>query len=253
MFFIVSKVLSFIIHPLIWVVILLLLSLFSKRDKTKKRLLYASIIVLFIFSNTFLFNVVSHQWETDITDPTKINESYDLAVVLGGMISYNEEKSLTQFASNSDRILNILPLYFDGRVKKILIAGGSGHLSQDEVEANVLANYLIQIGVKADDLLLETRSRNTYENALHSAEIIKHKFQDKKVLLSTSSTHMRRALACFDKQQINCIPFSVDKVNSYSDFEITDLVLPKPSILDKWYWLLHEFIGFASYKFKGYC
>jgi len=253
MFFIASKILSFIIQPVVWFIVLLCTSFFSKKAKVKKRFLLISIISLVLFSNTYLFNCVSYVWETKAVNPTLIRDTFEVAVVLGGVASYDEINNLTQFHSNSDRILNILPLYFDGRVKKILLSGGSGKLDQDEVEAEVLAEYLLRIGVAAEDLILEVNSKNTYENALYSAEILHKQFPNQKILLSTSSTHMRRALACFEKQEIDCIAFSVDQTNNYLAFELSDLFIPNTDILNKWYWLMHEFIGHLSYKMRGYC
>ena len=253
MFFILSKILSFIIQPVVWFLVLLCISFFSKKAKVKKRFLLISIISLFLFSNTYLFNCVSYGWETKKVNPTLITDTFEVAVVLGGVASYDEINNLTQFHSNSDRILNILPLYFDGRIKKILLSGGSGKLEQEEVEAGILAEYLLRIGVAAEDLILEVNSRNTYENALYSSKILENQFPNQKILLSTSSTHMRRALACFQKQEIDCFAFSVDQNNNYLAFELSDLFVPNSNILQKWYWLIHEFIGYLSYKMRGYC
>ena len=126
MFFVVSKILAFAIQPVVWVISLLIFSFLSRNSKNKRRLLISSILVLFVFSNTFIFNCISYAWETEPINPTELKDTFDIAVILGGIASYDESTNQTQFFSNSDRILNILPLYHDGRVKKILLTGGSG-------------------------------------------------------------------------------------------------------------------------------
>lgn len=253
MFFFLSKVLSFFLQPLSWVFTLLILSFVVKKPKIKKRFLISAIAVLFVFSNPFIFNVCSYNWEVELTDPLLLEDTFDVAIVLGGIVKSEEDKNQLQFASNSDRILMVLPLYFSGKVKKILISGGSGNLSQDEIEADVLAKYLYQLGVNPRDIIQETKSRNTYENAKFSAEILKEGFPSAKFLLSTSSTHMKRSLSCFKKQGIECTPFSVDKINRYSDFDLSHLLIPQPYILSNWYWLIHEWIGMLIYKLYAYC
>ena len=212
-----------------------------------------ALILLFLFSNPFLFNFTSHSWESKIANPTEIRDTFEVAIVLGGISSFDEENQLNRFSANADRILNVLPLYFDGRVKKIMLSGGSGSLDQEEKEAEELANYLEKIGVSSEDLILESNSRNTYENAAFSAAIIQERFPEGKVLLSTSSTHMPRALACFEKQGLSCLAFAVDENNKFRDFHWSHLFLPQADILHKWYWLIHEYVGFLTYKIVGYC
>ncbi len=253
MFFVLSKILYFFLQPLSWVFILMILAFFIKKPIVRNRLISSAIVVLFVFSNPFIFNTASNLWETELTDPTLLEDTFDVAIILGGIVRSEKEKNQLEFASNSDRFLMVLPLYFSGKVKNILISGGSGSLSQDEIEADILAKYLHKIGVAPQDLILETKSRNTYENAKFSAEIVKRELPSARILLSTSSTHMKRSLACFQKQDLQVTPFSVDKVNQYSDFHFTHLIIPQPYILSKWYWLIHEWVGMLIYKFSGYC
>lgn len=253
MFFVFSKILTFLIQPFTWVVVLFILGLTFKSKVIKKRLLLSSLITLLFFSNSLIFNFFSYQWETELSDPSQVKDTFDVAVVLGGMVSYNEMYHLTEFSANSDRILNILPLYFKGQIKKILISGGSGSLDQQEKEAEVLGSYLQKIGINAADIIMETRSRNTYENALYSAEIIQSEFSGAKVLLSTSTTHMRRAKACFNAQKMGCTTFSVDRVNQFEELKIFDILKVNPILFDRWYWLIHEWVGFGIYRMKGYC
>ena len=169
-----------------------------------------SLLSLFIFSNPFLFHEFERAWEVKNTKIFSENDTADIAIVLGGIVKFNDRKNQLDFHENADRILNVLPLYFEGRVRQLLISGGSGSLLQEEVEADVLKEYLVSIGVLREDILTEKKSRNTYENALYSSRIIKEHNSIKTVLLSTSAIHMKRSLLCFKKQELEVIPFLVD-------------------------------------------
>lgn len=250
MFFILSKVLFFLLQPLVWAVIFLLYSFKAKSTTRSKKLQISAVAVLLIFSNQFTFNEVSRVWENSIP-AYKGTETFDVAIVLGGISSIDKTHQQIALYENSERLMNVLPLYFEGQVKKILFAGGSGRLDQQNVEAVHIEKYLIRLGVKKEDILLDVKSRNTFENAKYSLELIN---SNKSILLSTSATHMPRSLACFKKLGANPTPFPVDFL-SYEEnrFEWSKLFVPNPGVFSDWYWLLHEWVGILSYKMKGYC
>jgi uncharacterized SAM-binding protein YcdF (DUF218 family) len=219
----------------------------AKRRKTYR---ITALVVLLFFSNQFIFNEVCRVWENQ-TPAFQTTEKFDVAIVLGGISNYDEFHLQTIFHGNSERLMNVLPLYFSGQVTKILFAGGSGRIDKQNIEAIHIEKYLISLGVKKKDILLDTNSRNTYENAKFAVELVD---QNDRLLLSTSATHMVRSLACFDKLGVSTTPFPVDYM-SYEDnrFELDKLLVPSPRVIHRWYWLLHEWVGILSYKVKGYC
>ncbi len=252
MFFYLSKIIYFFLQPIVWVIAFLFLGIISNSSKRRKRLIVGAISTLIIFSNPFIFHEFERAWEIPTSTSFEQEDTIDVAVILGGILSLNPSNDQLDFHSNSDRFLSILPLYFEGRVRKLLISGGSGSLLQEEVEAELLGKYLISIGVNKDDILLESKSRNTYENALFSKELIQDNLSFKKILLVTSAIHMKRSLLCFNKQGIAVIPFSVDGVENRK-FYPDELLLPKAEILSDWYHLFHEWIGLLVYRIAGYC
>lgn len=249
MFFILSKILAFALQPLVWVFLFVIIAFFAKSKVRKKRSLIAGFFILYLFSNTFIFNIFSKAWEHQV--PTyNGNETFDVAIVLGGLSGRDSTHHQQAFFGNSERLFNVLPLYFNGKVKKILFAGGSGSLNKENIEANHIKAYLLNIGVKEQDLILENKSRNTYENAKYSTELLT---KGQRILLSTSATHMPRSLACFHKLDFYPTPFPVDYIStSVNQFSFGNLFIPNPIIINRWYWLLHEWVGILTYKLKGY-
>ena len=58
-------------------------------------------------------------------------------------------------------------------------------------------NFLLNMGIDSNRIIIEPYSRNTMENASYTAKIIKN--NQEKSLLITSAIHMRRAKMCFTK------------------------------------------------------
>ena len=253
MFFIISKVLDFLIAPIVWSLGCLLWAFFTKNPKRKKRLFLGSILILYFFSNQAIFYQFSHAWEMQPRTKASLKAEYGVAIILGGIVSIDHQHKSVEFHSNSDRFLNVLPLYFEGKVKKLLLSGGSGRIIKDQIEAGVLEDYLLSIGVAAEDLITEEKSQNTYENAKYSAGLIREKKIDGPYLLSTSTTHMRRSVLCFKKQGLDVDPFPTDQVAYNLSIDPYFLLIPQADTIQKWYWLIHEWVGILTYKLMGYC
>lgn len=74
-----------------------------------------------------------------------------------------------------------------------------------EPSAVTMRDELVRLGVPADRITLESRSRNTRENAVFVAPILKALAIDR-VVLVTSGSHMPRALGAFRAAGIDAIP-----------------------------------------------
>jgi hypothetical protein len=59
-------------------------------------------------------------------------------------------------------------------------------------------------------------------------------------------------MACFEKQGIQLQPYSAMKMVGVRRWEIDYLLVPSINNFGKWSALIHEWIGFASYKVRGY-
>lgn len=252
MFFILSKILSFIIHPVTWIFVLLLFTVITKNEKRKKWAII-TLVVFYIFSNEFLFCEVMRSWE----EPRKKMDDlamYDVVIVLGGMITFDSDFERMQANRGIDRSLQGLLVYKKGKAKKLFISGGSGSLQfPDMKEASILKNYLTQIGIPEQDILIESESKNTYENAFFTKkELERLGLHNSKLLLVTSASHMYRAKKCFEKQGLMVDSYSADVVAGPRKFVFDHVFLPNGNTLNDWYNLLHELLGVVIYKIMGY-
>ncbi|MEP7171264.1 MAG: YdcF family protein, partial [Bacteroidota bacterium] len=254
MFFILSKILYFIFSPLNWIITILLIGLFSKKPRRKKNFITTGIVLLILFTNPFILNISIHAWEIPSCRIGSIKEAYDVGVVLGGaMRYYNSEMDRVVYGSSVDRLIQSISLYREGKIKKILVSGGSGLLLlQQYKEAELLKKVLLEMNIPDQDILIENQSKNTRENAFFSAQILKNNYPGGRILLITSGYHMRRSLGCFKKAGINPDPFSVDEHSGKVQYTPDKLIMPDAANLQSWDALLHEWGGYVSYWMVGY-
>ena len=256
MFFIISKIIDFLFSPLNWIIALFLIALISKNEIRKKKFLKLGVFSLLFFTNPFISNLsllLIPSTENQIS--LNKNKKAAIALVLGGMISYDESKNQVTFNSNVNRITKAVELYKNKKVKTIFITGGSGSVTYPEKrEASLLKNYLIKyFNIPNKDILIENKSNNTYENAKFTNEILKkQKLNKKKIILITSNTHYYRAQKCFEKQGIKTFILNEKRLKTREKWLPKNLFLPQSDILFNWDNLLHEWIGIITYKCIGY-
>jgi len=251
MFFLFSKIFSFAINPLAWIVGFLFYTWLGKNEVLKRRSLKISIVLLLGFSNPFFFNEVVYLWEVPAV-PVRSLPVYDAGIVLGTTLTYDAKLDIVQFTLSADRLFQAIELYNLKKIKKIIYCGGSGSVLHPEaVEGIWVKRYLVTVGIKEQDIFIEDKSNNTRENAVNAQLIVANEVPNGKYLLITSASHMRRSQACFEKVGIKVDPYSTDRLAGPRKFEITQIV-PSERVIFGWYILNHELIGYFTYKLMGY-
>lgn len=259
LFFFLSKILAFLLMPLTWVFVLLIWAWKTKIVKRKKKLFWAGMLTLYIFSNSFIADECMRLWEVHYEKQNYAPEqeqSFDYAVVLGGMVWYNKELKKPQFLRSSDRLFQAMWLLKQKKIKKIIFTGGSGSIEKpDEREGLIIARWLRQIDFPDSCIIVESESKNTHENALSTKKILDSiDYKKFKVILITSSFHMRRSLQCFNKVGVNSlIPYITDSYSGPRKFAIDHCLIPSSDALQVYNLLMHEVAGYLTYKIMGYC
>ena len=248
MFFIFSKIVAFIADPLVFITAFFILGLFVRTKYRRRRYLLISFVLLLFFSNGFIYQIAFKQWKVT---PVQLKKKYDYGILLGGMISLSSTNEDLKFGESSDRLLYTVKLYQDNVINKIIITGASGSLQSEIIEAEYLKSYLVKIGIPETDIICETKSQNTFQNAVYTAELIsvKHKSAPS-CLLITSDFHYRRAIACFKKINLKVDPYL--KKLKQKTISIEDYIQPQSAYLYEWRILLHEIIGYYTYQIMGY-
>ncbi len=250
MYFILSKVLLFILSPFLWVCALLLFAFFTKNSKRKKRLFIISLVVLYVFSCPALLNMIARAWGVSNTLP-KVTKTYSCAIVLGGFSSYDENEN-GFFNGAADRFIQGVLLLSKGNAKHLLVTGGNGNLVQGHFrEGAWVKTQLNDLKIADSSILIESKSRNTIENAVFSKLILQKAHLQPPYLLVTSDFHMRRALMIFKKAGYNVDPYPCNFGAELSSFNFNDL-LPDGGVFDGWTTYLKEIVGYIVDDLKRY-
>jgi len=131
--------------------------------------------------------------ERIVFDETNIElrEKCDVGIIFGGvsMLPHRVDQAIAN--------------YKKGLISQILVSGGIGFLNIDRKnpEAYKMMDYLLKNGISKNDILVEDKSRNTFENIGYSLEILKKMYDIDKINLAliTSDFHVRRCIGLMNK------------------------------------------------------
>lgn len=254
MFFFLSKALLFLLSPFFWMMICVGAFFYWKNPKWKKRSKIAALALFLFFTNTVIFSEFCRMWEVPGTKIDAIKH-HDVAIVLGGMFEYNSDLDNISIRRQGDRLFQAVTLYKTGKVDKLLISGDSGFLTDRGLhEAKQVKAILVKWGIPETDILTEEKSVNTHENAVETKKLLTQSYPHlKSFLLVTSGIHMKRSLACFEKEGLKCTAFSTDLyANQKRNYYWDQYLIPNLSTMETWNKLLKEIFGYVTYDLTGY-
>jgi len=129
-------------------------------------------------------------------------EQVDGIIIIGGdEQTFTTEKrgipTALQSMQRYEMVLDLSRRYPDA---KLVFSGGAAHPRPNlrVLDSDVAREIMSDIGVPTDRMVFEKTSRNTYENAVLTADIVRPNPQQK-WLLVTNAWHMPRAIGCFRK------------------------------------------------------
>lgn len=243
MYFILSKVLLFLISPIYWIVILLLIAAFTKRKRLRQKTATFGLLLAIVCSSPYLYNLFAHSWEWPRTNLPE-NAHYSCAIVLGGFAGQSKGKE-GHFGMAADRFIQGMKLQVTGKVSHILISGGNGNLIPGAFSEGEWARGQLKEFKFADStIVIEGKSRNTLENAKFSAVLLQKKGLKPPYVLVTSAFHMRRALMIFKKAGVDVIPYPADFRTRDDGFTI-DQLFPDFETIGYWGLNMKEMCGYV--------
>jgi uncharacterized SAM-binding protein YcdF (DUF218 family) len=256
MFYLISKLFTFLLMPIGLLLVLVFNMIISKNRTKTKWIGFFTLLLTFLFSSPFLINQWAKCWEMPEKNIENL-KNYDVGILLTGGIINSSSKYPTNLhlISSSDRLWQTLQLYKTGKIKRILISGGDTSILNKNIltEIDFALQFLIKNGVPKERIILEKKARNTFENAKFTAIILARNYPNGEgsFLLISSGFHLKRALACFAKQGIKTDYFSTNPLVSNLPFNIIDII-PSSAALNESELLSKELIGYWVYKMMGY-
>jgi uncharacterized SAM-binding protein YcdF (DUF218 family) len=254
--FVVSKILWFLGNPQTLALLVLLvgtLLLFGRRWHLGRA------IVAFITALAMLLVVLpAGRWSMQLLEhrfpPPDLPSHVDGIILLGGEI--DQEVTLAygvpSLPNGAGRILAFAALAHRYPDAKLVFTGGSGRLfNQAQTEAEAMPLVLRAIGLDPARVIMEARSRTTYENATLTRDLVKPQPAQTWVLV-TSAYHLPRAVGCFREAGFPVIPYPSDFQTLPEGGRWFDKPIGFDSGLESVSLAAREFIGLVAYRLAGY-
>ncbi len=145
-----------------------------------KSLVYSTLFITFLLIISFLY-------ATTYTVNKSKENNYDIGVILGAAVWKGNKPSPILYG----RILKGYNLYKNKVIKKILVTGGNapGELTESQVSYN----KLLRLGVKKEDIFIETKTSATIEQIKYIKNNLIKK-GDEKIIIISDQFHLQRVM-----------------------------------------------------------
>lgn len=145
-------------------------------------------------------------------------EIYDCAIICGYPANNDGSPSLIM----KSRVEAGVELYQQGKIKYLILSGGA--VQNEFIEAKVMADYAISLGIDSSKIIMESQSRSTYHNLMYCTKILKeHNF--KQCIVVTNSWHLRKADHYARKFKLSYVMVSCKAPETFSLSKILKLHL----------------------------
>jgi uncharacterized SAM-binding protein YcdF (DUF218 family) len=255
MFFILSKVLAFLVVPsnIVLCIGLLGLILLVTRFRRFGAGLMAACLVLVVVVGVLPIGAAMF-WALENRFPAWKDDGrpVDGIIVLGGMIDphMSAVRGGLSLGGEVERMTEAAVLARRYPAARIVFTGGNPSLLGDGPPEAAYAVQLFELlGVPEARVTLESRSRNTAENAAFSKDLVQPK-PGERWLLVTSAAHMPRSMGVFRKAGFAVEPYPVDwhTLPDASLFRLSKRLLNGLGAIDA---AAHEWVGLFAYWLSG--
>ena len=249
-----SKLLPHVVYPFnfaLWILLISVILLIFRFHRAAIVSLFLTTVVLTLSASPLSPALYRQHEGAYLPIPIAQSPVAGAIVVLGGDIGVPLAPRVNS-EIRGNRALHAFRLYTARKSKLIIISGGNVFPQVGvEPEAYYTSKLLKEWGIPSEAILIEGRSRNTYENAIETKKLLNARQIDK-ILLITSAFHMPRALATFRTAGIDATPSpSSYSIVNYSRPQILDWI-PSIGNLGRVQVVIREKLGILVYRYRGW-
>jgi uncharacterized SAM-binding protein YcdF (DUF218 family) len=224
------------------------------------RLVPRALLTVALVYLTFSVFVVGFQFERLLVwgyrplGPADVPPGRHVIVVLGsGSLTTRDWDGgtfTTVDMSAAERVLEAARVYQMVGAEAVISSGGSVRRDDpNEPTGMAMRNALVDLGIPAERIQVETDSRNTHDESLIVGSMLKT-IGAPHTILVTSARHMRRSVGTFNAAGVEVIPAIAR--NSVLDQPWTKRWLPRDIGLWETSEVAHEYLGLAAYLVRGW-
>ena len=206
---------------------------------------------LWTMSTPGVASIAVRSLESQYPVDTPMADAVDAFVVLGGGVRVPRDHR-PELAENSVvRVVCAAKLYHDeGARRPVVVSGGSPSGPGGVAVAPLMGDLLQLLDVDPSDIIIESDSTNTFENARETARILNERGL-RHVTLVTEATHMPRSVMSFRGQGVEVTPSGCNYRVSATTGEGMYRLLPSAGAASLVRLVAHEWIGIVWYWLNG--
>lgn len=247
------KVLDFALEPLGFGLLVILLGLLvsTKHRVAGQILVGTGALALWILATPWMGDVLVGSLEQRFAPraPDEVPTADAIVVLGGGVGPATSPRLYPDLNDGGDRLWYGARLYRANAAPRVIVTGGAPP-GRSAPTAPAMKILLVDWGVPADSILVESRSNTTYENARFTAKLARTRGLEQ-IILVTSAAHMRRAFATFRSTSLKIFPAPTDYRKIREPFTVMSL-LPDADGLSKSTTAAHEYVGHLYYDLRGW-
>jgi uncharacterized SAM-binding protein YcdF (DUF218 family) len=174
-------------------------------------------------------------------------------IALGGGLNarLTRARGPTALSSSGARVTEALALAYHFPNARLVFSGGSADLLGNGLsEGDVAKVFFSELGLPTDRLAIERKSRDTFENAQFTRDLVKPRAGDMWILV-TSAFHMPRAVASFEKAGFEVTPYPVDYLTVGDSMDYWHYTLNPLNSLPLIDVAVREWVGLTAYWLSG--
>lgn len=241
------------------VLLILAAAAFRRRAVVCHLLLASALLVLLVAGNGRVTDAFARRLESRHPAPEPIPQADCIVVLGGGTGAAIPPRATVEVGEAGDRVLFAGHLFRQEKAPIVICTSGvaTGGLAR-RPPAEDMAELLVAIGVPEDAILLETESGNTREHAVHLAPLLRER-GFKRAILVTSALHMPRAVGVFKRYcpDLEWIPAPTDHrvvedLEPLPWYREARAFVPTPGRLQLFTETVHEYLGMAYYRLRGW-
>ncbi|MHB8842538.1 MAG: YdcF family protein [Candidatus Aquicultor sp.] len=208
----------------------------------------AATVILYLLSTEPIANLLVYPLEKQSANfsPKDIQNADVIVILAGGVSSADGFRTHPQPVAWS-RMTAGIGYFKQSKATCLVLSGGGG--DPGESEADAMRYWARALGVSPEEIILETHSKNTEQEAIGVKKLLPNK-PEPAIGLVTSGLHMCRAQYIFKKHFKQVIPLPSDFSYNPFRFGLRSLI-PSSYALVKSTESMHEIVGLLWYKIQG--
>ena len=243
--YVLNKFVWFFLNPLVVPVIGAIVGAVLFRRRLCWRILLFASIALLWFESTMtcvcLLGLPLERAYLASQDVASLPQA-DAVVLLGGGIGKCDKMAYPDMYEAADRVWHAARLWKAGKAPRVVVSGSN--------DLSAAVPLLLDLGVPRDAIVVDNKSRNTYENSRFTEGLLcpsnTASAVAPRVLLVTSAWHMPRACGNFSKTSLSVVPAACD----FSTFNVYhgaghwwDWIAPSADSMMRTNYLFKEWLG----------